>query len=177
MNDITSFYDNLDLKYAEIAICIEKIDRLNPGSPKFVIPILTPTMSIDSESSQSVYQNSSNLRNGDTAPEVANITMNNYMKIPLPKELCGNYDTRFLQAVRYLEDVTLTCKNGGGEYHWCEGKLDKKFKTLYEIITSDDLKLSRYIKKGSKWIVVFVGGDVTKPRIIAPYDHLPEGEE
>lgn len=177
MYDASGFYDKLDLKYPEIAVCIEKIDRLNPGSPKFIIPVLTPTMSTDSESSQSIYQNSSNLRNGDVAPEVTNITMNNYMKIPLPKELCGNYDSRFLQAVKYLADVDLACNSGGGvESHWCRGSLSKKFITLYDIIVSAALKKSRYIKKGSKWIVIFVGGDVTKPRIIAPYDHLPEDD-
>ena len=173
MNDTSSFYDKLDFKYPEIAICIETIDRLNPGNPKFIIPVLTPNMNTDSESTQLIYQNSSNLRNGDTIPEVTNITMNNYMRIPLPKELCGNYDSRFLSAVKYIADVTLSCSGGANS---CNGTLTKTFRTLYDIITSGDLKNSRYIKKGSKWIVVFVGGDITKPRIIAPYDHLPEGD-
>lgn len=174
MNSVSDFYDTLDLKYPEIAVCIERIDRLNPGNPKFIIPVLTPNMSTDTESTQSIRQNSSNLRNGGTSPEITDITMSNYMQIPLPKELCGNYDSKFLQAIRFLVDVTLTCNNSGsGDSHTCNGTLTKKFNTLYEILSS--LTSSRYIKKGSKWIVVFVGGDVTKPRIIAPYEHLPEG--
>lgn len=169
MNSVSSFYDDLDLKYPEIAICIERIDRLNPGNPKFIIPVLTPNMSIDTESSQSIHQNTSNLRNGDVNPEITDITMNNYMQIPLPKELCGNYDSKFLQTVRFLADTTLSC-SGGSES--CHGTLNKTFNTLYQILSG--ITSSRYIKKGSKWIVVFVGGDVTKPRIIAPYEHLPE---
>jgi hypothetical protein len=173
MNNISSFYDELDLKYPEIAICVERIDRLNPGNPKFIIPVLTPNMSIDNESSQSIRQNTSNLRNGDISPEITDITMSNYMKIPLPKELCGNYDSKFLQAVRFLIDTTISCSSSNSEdYHSCNGTLNKKFNTLYQVLIN--MTSSRYIKKGSKWIVVFVGGDVTKPRIIAPYEHLPE---
>ena len=36
-----------------------------------------------------------------------------------------------------------------------------------------DIKLvptDRYIKAGSQWIVLFIGGDVNKPRLIAPYE-------
>lgn len=173
MNSVSSFYDELDLKYPEIAICIERIDRLNPGNPKFIIPVLTPNMSIDTESSQSIRQNVSNLRNGDISPEITDITMSNYMQIPLPKELCGNYDSKFLQYVRFLADTNLTCNNSGnGDSHYCRGTLNKTFNTLYQVLSG--MTSSRYIKKGSKWIVVFVGGDVTKPRIIAPYEHLPE---
>lgn len=169
MNSVSSFYDELDLKYPEIAICIERIDRLNPGSPKFVIPVLTPNMSIDTESSQSIHQNTSNLRNSDVNPEITDIIMNNYMQIPLPKELCGNYDSKFLQCVRFLADTTLSCSSSSEN---CHGTLNKKFNTLYEILSG--MTSSRYIEKGSKWIVVFVGGDITKPRIIAPYEHLSE---
>lgn len=167
MNSVSSFYDELDLKYPEIAICIERIDRLNPGNPKFIIPVLTPNMSIDTEITQSIRQNSSNLRNGDINPEITDITMSNYMQIPLPKELCGNYDSKFLQYARFLADTTLSSSNSNSNV-----TLNKKFNTLYQILSG--MTSSRYIKKGSKWIVVFVGGDVTKPRIIAPYEHLPE---
>lgn len=170
MNSISSFYDELDLKYPEIAVCIERIDRLNPGSPKFIIPVLTPNMSIDNESSQYIRQNTSNLRNGDISPEITDITMSNYMRIPLPKELCGNYDSNFLQYVRFIADTAIeSSNNGNGE----SSTLNKKIQTLYDVLSR--MSSSRYIKKGSKWIVVFVGGDITKPRIIAPYDHLPEG--
>ena len=33
--------------------------------------------------------------------------------------------------------------------------------------------IDRYIAKNSEWIVMFIGGDINKPRIIAPYNHLP----
>lgn len=176
MNSISSFYDDLDLKYPEIAICIDRIDRLNPGNPKFIIPVLTPNMSIDTEVSKSIYQNSSNIRNGDILPEIANITISNYIEIPLPKELCGNYDTRLFKSIKYIQS-TLNCNgdNVNKEPLWCKSVLNMSFVTLYDVICNKFLNKSRYIEKGSKWIVVFVGGDITKPRIIAPYEHLPEG--
>lgn len=173
MHDNTNFYDELDFKYAELAICIEKIDRLEPGSPKFIIPVLTPTMSKESEEENTVFQNSSNIRNGDTKPEITNVNMTNYIQLPLARELCGGPDMMFLNAVKYLYDVTLTCQNGGGENHWCRGILNKIFKTLMDFITPE----MRYIKKKSKWIVVFIGGDITNPRIIAPYEPLPRWTE
>lgn len=170
MNNVMNYYDDLDFKYAEIAICIDKIDRLSPGSPRFVIPVLTPSYSKDTEVETTIRQNSSNIRNGDTSPEVANITMTNYIQIPLARELCGGPDITFLQAVKFMYDVTLTCDNGGGaSSHWCKGILNKIFKTLLDFVSPE----MRYIKKKSKWIVVFIGGDIANPRIIAPYEPLP----
>ena len=82
--------------------------------------------------------------------------------------MCGNYDSKFLQYARFLADTTLSSSNSDNS----NVILNKKFNTLYQILSG--MTSSRYIKRGSKWIVVFVGGDVTKPRIIAPYEHLPE---
>ena len=35
----------------------------------------------------------------------------------------------------------------------------------------------RYIPEGSKWIVVFIGGDITKPQIIGRYLDLSDSKE
>lgn len=146
MSDITSFYDDLDFKYLELAICVDRIDRYDPGSPKFIIPVLTPTMSKTDEQIKTVYQNTANLLNGDISPEVSTISMSNTLTIPLPREICGGIDTKILDSL-----VSAINSLGGSA----------------NIDYSD-----RYIEKGSKWIVAFVGGDITNPKIIAPYEPL-----
>ena len=42
-----------------------------------------------------------------------------------------------------------------------------KLKYEVNLTIHDDF---RYIEKGSKWIIVFVGGDINKPRVIGRYD-------
>lgn len=134
MSNPSTFYENLDLKYPEIAIAMEEIDRLDPGLVSFVIPILTPTMDNTKLVTKTVYQNRSNLRNSKyTAYEIDNVELSNSVFIKVPIEVTGG---------------------------------------LALLNTSDIPDSIRYIPKGSKWIVVFVGGDITKPRIIAPYPDM-----
>lgn len=132
MNDASDFYEKLDLKYPEVAIAIDRIDRLNPQPTRFIIPILTPSMPNRSISTSRVYQNKTNLQNlnKDTV-EVDTIDVCNYITLPLTKEVCG---------IIYCDDTT-TIPNS-----------------------------VRYINPWSKWLVVFVGGDITNPRIISRYE-------
>jgi len=123
---MSDFYDKLDLKYPEIAIAMEDIDRTNPGKVKFIIPVLTPNLDITKILSSTIYQNRANLKNNSSAKlEIETITLTNYIEIPVPREICG--------------------------------------------VTNISMEDGIYIKKGSKWIVVFVGGDITKPRVISRY--------
>lgn len=123
MNNVLNFYDTLDLKYPEIGIAIQDIDRSNPGLVKIIIPILTPNMDTTKIIQKIAYQNSSNLKNlNKNNVDIQNIQISNYIEIPFPKEIC------------YTSDI-------------------------------DD----NIIKAGSKWLIVFVGGDITKPRAIARY--------
>ena len=124
MNNITDFYDNLDLKYPEIGIEIEDIDRRNPGRVKMIIPILTPNMDNTKVIEKIAYQNSSNLKNAKKNVNIQNIKITNYVEVPIPAEIC---------TISEYDDDRFT------------------------------------IKAGSKWIIVFIGGDITKPRPIARY--------
>lgn len=125
MNNMTNFYDTLDLKYPEIGIAVQDIDRNNPGMVKIIIPILTPNMDNSKLIQKTIYQNSSNLRNlNKTNVDIQNIKITNYIEIPFPKEICTT-------------------------------------------ISSNET--DKTIKAGSKWLIVFVGGDITKPRPIARY--------
>ena len=126
MNTMYDFYDKMDLKYPEIAIAMDDIDRMNPGEIRFAIPILTPLMDNSKPVVDTIRQTKSNLRNDPSVKlEVDNIRIANFISIRVPQEVCNVYQ--------------LTEEN-------------------------------RIIKSGSKWIVVFVGGDITKPRIISRYE-------
>lgn len=132
MHDLSDFYEKLDLKYNEIAIALDAIDRLNPGRIRFSIPILTPGLDSTSILSKRIYQNKSNLQNIDKGTvEVNNLVYTNYITLSVPKEVCG---------IIYCEDPNALPDS------------------------------TRYIPKGSKWIVSFIGGDITKPKIIAKYE-------
>ena len=124
MNDVSNFYDELDLKYPEIGIAMDPINRVNPGVVRFIIPVLTPNMDNSKIVTSTIYQNSSNLKNSNKQSfEISNLTVTNYIEIPIPREICG--------IPKAPEDIL--------------------------------------IPKESKWIIVFVGGDITRPRAIARY--------
>ena len=42
--NMLNFYENLDLKYPEVAISLQEINKEYPGVVKFSIPILTPSI-------------------------------------------------------------------------------------------------------------------------------------
>ena len=148
MSNPSIFYENLDLKYSEIAIAMERIDRTSPGLVSFTIPILTPTMDNSKPIKKTVYQNKSNLRNSkNTAYEIGNIELSNTIPIEVPIEVTGGLPLLALYKSLYINHPDI---NIG-------------------VSIPDSI---RYIPKGSKWIVVFVGGDITKPRIIAPYSEM-----
>ena len=125
MNSMYDFYDKMDLKYPEIAIAMDDIDRANPGDVRFIIPVLTPLMNNTKPVSDIIRQNKLNLMNDKSVRlEIDNIRVTNTVSISVPQEVCNVYR-----------------------------------------LTNDN----RIIKSGSKWIVVFVGGDITKPRIVSRY--------
>lgn len=124
MDSIINFYDNMDLRYPEIGIAMQQIDRFNPGDVKFIIPVLTPNMDNSRLVESKIHQNKDSLMNKNKNIEVESLDIRNYITIKMPREVCSMF---------YISDN------------------------------------DRYIPSGSKWIIVFVGGDITKPRIIAPY--------
>lgn len=207
MNTMNDFYDNLDLKYPEIAIAMQDIDRINPGLVKFIIPVLTPNMSTSKIEEKKIYQNSSNLQNSETKPEIETIDAANYVKIRVPRELCayvggvfqlleaytwpGKENASDVDSVLNVRDANTTIKQArqigsgtvrGGGLPCGGGNRINVSGTVSGIMAFNNgipkgyfnlMPVDRYIKKGSKWIVVFIGGDITKPRIIARY---PEDE-
>lgn len=187
MHDNTNFYDNLDLKYPEIAISIDPIDRTNPGKIRFIIPILTPNMNNNKYTSNTVRQNTQNLMNADTKNlDIKNIELSNYITIPVPKEMCstfGDFDICPESYINLNGNVSISGNQSGsgtmrvsietstGSFS-VSGEVSGNFSSGSEISGKINILPSgdnRFIEAGSKWIVVFIGGDVTKPRIIGRY--------
>lgn len=168
MNDMSDFYDNLDLKYPEIAIAMEDIDRVNPGVINFSIPILTPNMGKSEKEENKIHQEPTNLKNKEKNVEVANITMTNYIPIRVPREVCGFVGDSHKVTGGNI-NVGGASQSGGGSV--VEGGSISVSGNVSGNPTAllDMLPVDRIIKAPSKWIVVFIGGDATQPRIIARY--------
>ena len=179
----TDFYDELDLRYPEIAICLDKIDRTNPGTKNFYIPVLTPNVDTDSQKPkvQTYRQTNSTLANA-SKPNISSIEIQNFIPITIPKELCafvgGNYNVVNVDSIDIASNGNITIsgstEDGGGIIHShrlgrysynLSGK-ETTYKGILNIIPTDEY---RYIKEGSKWIVVFIGGDINKPQLIGRY--------
>ena len=187
------FYTDMDLRYPEIAVCIERIDRVNPGTKKFYIPVLTPNVDTTSLKTKDniVYQTNSNIAN-EQSVSISNVTVSNYIEMTIPRELCGYVGGKHKikgQGKSIFQAIKLALKgstniSGTGTV----GPADS-----YSVLSVSGARLSsmdvngtgndeytnealeefdpveRYIEKGSKWIVVFIGGDINQPQIIARY--------
>lgn len=203
------FYSDLDLKYPEIAVCIETIDRVNPGKKKFYIPVLTPNVDTTSLKTKDniVYQNNSNIAN-ESSVSISNVTISNYIEMVIPRELCGYIGGKHKikgegkqklkgEGTQKLSSIDLkmsgtTGINGSGtvgppmayaSLSISEARLsdtdisgsgnDSYISEENNTYTNEAEEsfdpVDRYIAKGSKWIVVFIGGDINQPQIIGRY--------
>ena len=181
-----NFYNELDLKYPEIAICIDRIDRTNPGTRNFYLPVLTPNLDTSSleKKTDTIRLSNSIIENKD-AVSISNIKIQNYLPITIPKELCafvgGDFHVVNVENIEFKSNGQITISGstsqaGGmvphthstlsGTGRFTEDGEQTHYKGILNIIPTDEY---RYIEPGSKWIVVFIGGDISKPQIIAPY--------
>lgn len=123
MNEISNFYDQTDLRYTEIAVCLE--DTSGPTG-KFAIPILTPFMNNNSPTENIIDNDSTKtlLSGSRKELEIGNCKITNYLELELP-------------------DIV-----------------------KHEINYHDP---NIVVRKGDKFIAVFVGGDINKCRLISRY--------
>ena len=167
----SNFYDNLDLRYPEIAICIDRIDRINPGIKNFYIPILTPNVDTSSlKTKTEIVRLDNSILENDQKINISSVKVQNYIPISIPKELCSILDGEF--SIENIKDISIKTNNGkinitGSTQSGGTMTFDGKVATF-----KGDIKIipkNRYIDAGSKWIVVFIGGDINKPQIIGRY--------
>lgn len=80
------FYQNLDFRYPELAICIGK--TLYRNIAKFYIPILTPIL--DGTKPYDIKDNNvytSNIINGTSSMEILPCTTSNYLELTIPDSI------------------------------------------------------------------------------------------
>lgn len=219
-NSTSGYYEessNASLRYPEIAVCLEQIDRLNPKTTyKFRIPSLTPDMnSSENAMDKKITQKNDAIENETNNIEVKEVNISNYLELPVPRELLtyigkdykitgrvnidGSGSCSFSSSESYSgsESQSGSCAvnasgsvsdpggsinvSGSGSLNGSiSGSVDSSGTMTFNgaeglFSVEGELNLvpiNRYIEKGSQWIVLFIGGDVNKPRLIAPYDVL-----
>ena len=177
----SNYYDELDLKYIEIGICMDKIDRTKPGQLRFIVPVLTPDWSQSSIQEQKVPQrDKSNIQNEDPGSvEVSDIEIGNYVYIEIPRELCAQPDCEyyvegFLHLRGKFDSYTSLSGSGsvipGGSIN-VSGTLGSFVANDTDVVYDSTLMAVptdpwRYIEPPSKWGIIFLGGDINMPRVL-----------
>lgn len=179
-----NYYEELDLRYPEIAIAQQDIDRCNPGIIKFSVPVLTPDLPQFPEYEEKVRQKNSNIvnKNKDEV-EVSDIMKMNYIHAEIPKELCAlahctynvlDHPTSYITSPWPHASVnakgTVLCAGsccGGGNSINVQGTATLSHITgLIELCPVDEGEMYRFIRKPSKWLMMFIGGDINRPVVI-----------
>ena len=76
------FYQDLDLRYPEIAICIDAIDRY---TGKFYIPVLTPILDGDKPYDiTDININKNNILSDSSSMDITACTTSNYLILSVP---------------------------------------------------------------------------------------------
>lgn len=185
---------NIDLKYMEIGICLDKIDRMKPGTHPFCIPVLTPEMNKTKPTEETIVQKSkTNIETENAgAVELSNIKVTNNVMIEIPRELvCLPYPIYHIDGTITFHsddgDIIIDgdshmagtgyISHPGGTFNVMgitEGpitNIEVREAHVEGILTTRLHDCNRYIPKGSKWLIAFIGGDSCMPRVIC---HLPD---
>lgn len=184
----SNYYDsaNISMKYLEIGIALSVIDRMNPGKIPFCIPSITPNTNKSSTTDKKIIQASKTniLTDNKDAVDVSNIEVSNYIYIDIPKELTALpgavYDVSGDLDIKGSGDESIVSANIAGTGLVSErlGKIDVHGGVSGNISSINlntkvngklDLVLSneyRYIPQNSKWLISFIGGDMSMPCVI-----------
>lgn len=209
-----NYYDNLDLRYGEVGIAMQVIDRMCPGRVEFVIPVLTPNMRTNTKQVNKVIQkDKSNIQNDNAAAvDVSNIEVSNSLFIEIPREICampggyynstgatksscvfrgsGSINASGITSIRgraSISSANVSSVSDRGLVHGSgsanlnqhgNGSIDGSVTvtlngTLSSYSSDGGMGLtlastnsSRYIPKGSKWLIMFIGGDISCPVVV-----------
>lgn len=108
---------NMDLKYIEVAILMDVINKYEPRTAPFYLQSLTPGKSKTTQTSITSNADTSNLANTDTSIGSTNVTSGSTITLNVPTEYTLDYPVK-------------------------------------------------YIPQGTRFLVSFIGGDLTKPVIV-----------
>ena len=188
-----NIYENLDLRYPYIGTAMDPIYRPNPGTIRFQIDFLTPTIAPSTNAKDTntpQKANSSTLANDNINIGVSKITTSNYISINVPKELTAYLDGTFNAKTNLVNKVNETVTDNssntyslnissaeGDGIHSHSGSVTIGPTTRNFVGTSEDVgtgtiqlaAIDNTIPKGSKWIIMFIAGDINKPVVIARY--------
>lgn len=109
--------NNMDLRYIEVAILMEVVNKYEPGMAKFYLQSLTPGKSKTTATSVTSNANTTNLANTNPNIGSTNVTSGSTITLNVPTEYTIDYPVK-------------------------------------------------YVPQGTRFLVAFLGGDLTKPVII-----------
>lgn len=146
----SDFYQNLDLRYPEIAVLLNDVNRIGNRIGNFAIPILTPTMTTGSEVTiKKPAPPTSNIVNKNGNNGVAGYIESNFVSLKIPF---------------HLFPIPPECerknKNSGG----CDcGSFHVEIEHTHHCAF---INKNTVLKKGTRCIVIFLGGDINNIRVI-----------
>lgn len=209
MSDKESFYsgEDIELRYMEIGIALDKIDRMNPGKVPFIIPVLNPDANKEKKVETKVSNHNTNfiVNENKAAIDVSDYEISNYIMIEIPKELVAlpgaTYHVEGTLNISGSGDISidgtfsgqssingtlsgsgtvgppLTYSNlsatgsvsgsGSESGNWNGSVTESLYgATVDGTLSTTLLPPYRYIEKGSKWMIAFIGGDISMPRVV-----------
>lgn len=210
-NPQTNYFSsgNIEFRYMEIGIALTTIDRMNPGTIPFVIPSLMPKEDKVDVKDRKIVQNSkSNLMTENAgAVDVSTFEVSNAIYITIPRELTG-----LPGAVYDFEGTaTYTGAGGNGDNIDIDSSNMEGYGTVSETLGYINVNghttgtiasygyymgnikgtanftlnnVNRYIEKNSRWLIAFIGGDISMPAVVCrlpddidhvEYEYVPIG--
>lgn len=183
-----NYYDSssVNMKYLEIGIALDPIDRMNPGLVPFCIPVLTPNSSKNTSTSTKIIQKSKTniFTENKDAVDVSNIEIGNTIYIEIPKELTSLpgaiYDVKGTLDIVGDGSININTSHmeGTGTVSELLGKIDVSGSTqgnmqitIHNTTVTGTLDLTlndsnRYIPANSRWLISFIGGDMSMPCVV-----------
>lgn len=158
---MNNYYENMDLKYVEKAICLEKFYIHNPGVRKFYIPSLIPLVSKGTPNNSGIRVSKNHLlnKNKSAIRTSSSAKISNYIEIELP-----NYITAVIKDISVESQCSGgVAPEGGGQ---CSpGTITTTVKKTYFFPVDEN----DYVPENQEFIVAFVGGDYNNRKIIGRY--------
>ena len=98
---MSDFYENVDLKYTEVAVLTSTCNKYHPGMQTFYLQSMNP-MNTKSKDKSTVNIDNSNLQNKEST-EASSLEYGSNIELEMPKEVARNFPTKFIPpGTRFL---------------------------------------------------------------------------